>query len=195
MFNNLKMVGIVAVLGFIAYSVFLKGPSVQTADLGQVLDRTEFAINKYQNYLGSQGVDGASDTQLQEFSLYLAHTLNTDPRFYDKPLGIAVEPDGKFLGFADDNANDVQDSDEADVFTVEVDEANRRLIATDVAGNSSGMHFSSTGFLAGALIGTLLNRQRGAGITPSSFNNRTVTPRASYRAPSSARSGGLRLGK
>jgi len=195
MLNNLKLFGIFAILAFVAYSTFFKGDREQTADLGQVLDRTEFAVNRYQQYLDKKGFDQASDDQLQEFSLYLTGTLNTDPRFYGKPFGIALLQDGKFLGFADENTNDVQDDGEGDVFTIEIDEANRRLIATDIAGNSAGTHISGTGFLAGALIGTMLNRQRAAGITPASFNNRTVTSRASYRAPSSARSGGIRAGK
>jgi len=195
MLQNIKLIGAIAVVGFIGYSVVSGSSSEQTADLGQVLDRTEFVLTEYQGYLGENGITDVSDQQMAEFTEFYTVVLNSEPRFYDKTLGLEVMPDAMFLGFADANGNGVQDTDEGKVFTVEIDEANRRLIATDVAGNASGLQFSGTGFLAGALIGSLINRQRGAGITPASFNNRNATPRSNYRAPSSARSGGPRSGK
>ncbi len=195
MFGNLKAIVIIGVLGFFAYTIFLSPKSEQTADLGQVLDRTEFAINQYQQYLEANSIAEASDEQVDEFTLFLAQVLNTDPRFYDKPLGLEIQSNAKFSGFADPNANGVRDTDEGEVFTIEIDEANNRLIATDTTGQSAGLRFSGAGFLAGALLGNLISRQRSAGITASSFNNRSVTPRTSYSAPRSARSGGLRAGK
>ncbi|SLN66333.1 hypothetical protein [Ruegeria meonggei] len=195
MFGKLKGIVIIGVLGFVAYSVFLSPKSEQTADLGQVLDRTEFTIAKYQEYLDANSITEASNEQVDEFAGYLAQVMNSDPKFYDKPLGIEIESDAKFLGFADANANNVRDTDEGEVFTIEIDEANNRLIATDTTGESAGLRFSGAGFLAGALLGNLLSRQRSAGIKASSFNNRSVTPRTSYAAPRSSRSGGLRAGK
>lgn len=192
-----KYAGIIgiAVLGYVGYSIFMAPAKVQTADLGEVLDRTEFAISAYQEHLEANSITEAGDEQIQEFTKVLTAMYNGDPRFYDKPLGLEIQQDAKFLGFADENANGVKDSGEGDVFTVEIDEENNRLIATDMAGNSSGLRFSGAGFLAGALLGNLLGRQRAAGVNKGSFNNRNVTPRSSYKAPSSARSGGLRAGK
>ncbi|WP_162617693.1 hypothetical protein [Yoonia maritima] len=195
MFGNLKNLAILGVIGFVAYSFLSGTKSEQTADLGQVLDRTEFALNTYQGYLTDNGVTEASDAELTEFTAFYTDVLNADTRFYDTTLGLSVMEDATFLGFADENANRIQDEGEGKVFTVEIDEANNRLIATDLAGNSSGLRFSGTGFLAGALLGNLIGRQRAAGISAASFNNRTVSPRSSYRAPSSARSGGPRSGK
>ena len=145
--------------------------------------------------MDENGYTEVTGDNMEEFRGLLAGVMNADPRFYDKRLGMDIQDNATFLGYADENANGIQDSGEGDVFTVEIDEANKRLIATDIAGNSSGLRFSGSGFLAGALIGSLINRQRAAGISASSFNNRSVTPRSSYRAPSSARSGGLRAGK
>ncbi|WP_411892611.1 hypothetical protein [Yoonia sp. SDW83-1] len=195
MLQNIKLIGAIAVVGFIGYSVVSGSASEQTADLGQVLDRTEFVLTEYQGYLGESGITDVTDQQMAEFTEFYTVVLNSEPRFYGKTLGLEVMPDATFLGFADENANGVQDTDEGKVFTVEIDEANRRLIATDVAGNASGLQFSGTGFLAGALIGNLISRQRGAGISAASFNNRTATPRSNYRPPSSARTGGPRSGK
>ncbi|WP_039018544.1 hypothetical protein [Halocynthiibacter namhaensis] len=191
MFGQIKTLAVIGAAG-----IFLLGcKSEQTADLGQVLDRTEFVLSNYQEYLGTTGAEEVSDEQMAEFTEYYTSVLNADPRFYDKTLGLDVQADATFLGYADANANGVQDEGEGKVFTVEIDEENNRLIATDVAGNSSGLRFSGTGFLTGMLLGNLLSRQRGAGISKGSFNNRSVTPRSSYRAPSSARAGGPRAGK
>ena len=191
MFGQIKTLAVIGAAG-----IFLLGcKSEQTADLGQVLDRTEFVLSNYQEYLGTTGAEEVSDEQMAEFTEYYTSVLNADPRFYDKTLGLDVQADATFLGYADANANGVQDEGEGKVFTVEIDEENNRLIATDVAGNSSGLRFSGTGFLTGMLLGNLLGRQRGAGISKGSFNNRSVTPRSSYRAPSSARAGGPRAGK
>ncbi|MEP5762549.1 MAG: hypothetical protein ABJ327_25160 [Litoreibacter sp.] len=194
MLAKLKTYAIIAVVGFVAISFFLPD-SEQTADLGQVLDRTEYAITSYQGYLDENKIAEATDVQIDEFREFYVQVLNSDPRFYDKAMGLDIQSDGKFLGYADTNSNGTQDSSEGDLFTVEIDEENRRLIATDLAGNSSGLRFSGTGFIAGALIGNMLGRQRAAGISKASFNNRSVSPRSSYKAPSSARSGGLRAGK
>ena len=196
MLQNIKIIGAIAVVGFIGYAALTSGSrSEQTADLGQVLDRTEYVLNTYQNHLGESGITDVTKEQMAEFTGFYTEVLNSEPRFYEKTLGLEVMPDATFLGFADANTNGVQDTDEGKVFTVEIDEANNRLIATDLAGNESGLQFSGTGFLAGALIGSLISRQRGAGKTAASFNNRNPTPRSNYRAPSSARSGGPRSGK
>ena len=195
MFQNIKGLVIVAVIGFVGYSVFLAPKSEQTADLGQVLDRTEFVLTEYQGYMGENGIENVGPEEMAQFTGFYTDVLNAEPKFYEQTLGLEVMEDATFLGFADANANGIQDDGEGKVFTVEIDEENNRLIATDVAGNSSGLRFSGTGFIAGALIGNMIGRQRAAGVSKASFNNRTVTPRANYRAPTSARSGGPRAGK
>ena len=195
MLQNIKGIAIVAVLGFVGYSIFLAPKSEQTADLGQVLDRTEYVLTEYQGYMGENGIDSVGDEEMAQFTAFYTDILNAEPKFYDETLGLEVMEDATFLGFADANANGIQDESEGKVFTVEIDEENNRLIATDMAGNSSGLRFSGAGFLAGALMGNLLGRQRAAGVTKGSFNNRNVTPRSNYRAPASSRSGGPRSGK
>lgn len=200
MFSTIKQylgIGAVLVVGY--FFLFGGEQGEQTADLGQVLDRTEYVMLNYQSYLDENSIDTMGESQIQEFTQFYQAVLNADPRFYDKTLGLTAQSDGSFLGYADSNSNGYQDNDEGKVFTVEIDEENRRLIATDMAGESAGLRFSGTGFLAGALLGHFLTKQRSAGISKGSFNNRTVANRASYKAPSSARSrsrsGGLRAGK
>lgn len=192
--------GILIVVALIAaYVMFSGSKSAQTADLGQVLDRTDYALNTYQDYAVEQNFAEIGEAQMEQFKEFYVSILNYEPRFYDDTLGLTVQEDASFLGFADTNANGIQDEEEAKVFTVEIDSENERLIATDVSGNSTGLRFSGTGFLTGMLIGNLLSRQGRAGVRPGSFSNRTVGTRASYKTPSSARSGrrsgGVRAGK
>ncbi|NSX56187.1 hypothetical protein [Parasulfitobacter algicola] len=198
--GNIKGIIGLGVVALVGYFFIFGDKSEQSADLGQVLDRTEFVVVNYHNYLEKNNITGELPAEnMTEFTEYFASILNADPRFYDQPLGLSMKEDASFLAFADKNVNNVQDDGEGDVFTVEIDSENNRLIATDVAGNSSDLRFSGTGFLAGALIGSMLSRQRAAGVTPGSFNDRKTTPRSSYKAPSSARSrarsGGVGTGK
>ncbi|MGH1420460.1 MAG: hypothetical protein ACRBEQ_01465 [Hyphomonas sp.] len=187
-----------AVAGFFGYQAINKAANPQTADLGQVLDRTEFAIETYEEHAKSNASSTTlSDSQVEEFGMFLAEVMNTEPRFYDDQLGMKVQEDALFLGFKDSNANGIQDSGEKKVFSVEIDAENQRLIATDETGESVGHRFSGTGILTGYLIGSMLGRQRAAGITPNSFNNRNVTSRSNYKpsARTRTRTGGSRSGK
>jgi hypothetical protein len=197
MFGKIKGVLIVAVIGWLGYS-FLMDSNEQSADLGAVLDRSVLALEKYDEHLTKNNITEAGPKQMDELTGFMGQVMNTQP-FYDKPLGVDLGEDAKFTGWADENGNGIREEGEGDVFTVEVDSEKKRLIATDTAGNASDTGFSGTGFLAGALIGSLLARQARAGIQPGSFNNRKTTPRSAYKSPASARSrarsGGLGKGK
>lgn len=190
-------------LALAACSAAPSGP--QTVDLGIALDRTVSALQSFQSYMESENQTEVSDADMEAFRGFLTEMYN-DPGFYDQPTGVIMREDGAFLAYVDANQNDTQDVGEDDLFTIEIDEENERLIASDASGNATGRRFSGTGFLAGYLVARMLGRQSRAGIARGSFNNRNVTPRASYRAPASARSrassarsstrsGGTRSGK
>lgn len=190
--------GVIVVAIYAMFSGSLpSGP--QRVDMGEVLDRTEATMVRFDAAALDAGIQTLDDAQVAQFSEYLALTLNADPRFYDKTMGIEVQPDASFLGFADDNADMVRDAAEAKLFTIEIDSANNRLIATDASGAGTHQGFSGTGLLAGVLLGNMLSRQSAAGVRPGSFNTRQTTARSAYKAPSSARSrarsGGFSVGK
>lgn len=191
----------VAVLGYFAYSA-TKGSGPQTANLGQVLDRAAYALTNYQVEGVSETDTEMSDEQMSEFTGFMSMVMNAQPTFYDNPIGVSLKEDAVFLGYDDKNGNKVQDSGEKDVFTVEVDTENSRLIATDVSGTSVHHRYSGSGLITGLIIGNLLSRQSRAGISRNSFSSRSTTSRSNYRASSrtssarsSARSGGSRAGK
>ena len=197
---NLKNYGLLAIAGVFAYYFFFMNDSGnQSADLGQVLDRSVIAMDNFHGYVEKNNITELADKDMNQFNDYLGSVMNSEPRFYDKTIGTSLEKDASFLGFDDKNGNGIQDEGEEPIFKVEIDGENKRLIASDPENNSSHTGFSGGGFLAGILLGNLLNRQRGAGIAPNSFNDRKSTARSSYKAPSSARSrarsGGLFGGK
>jgi len=188
----------IAVLGYFGYSAF-KDSRPQTADLGQVLDRADYALTNYQV---ADAESEITDEQMEGFTSFMGDVMNAQPVFYDGALGMELKEDAVFLGFADANANRVRDSGEKDVFKLEVDTENSRLIATDMAGASVHHRYSGSGIITGLLIGNLLSRQSRAGVSRSSFSNRTSTARSNYKpssrttsARSRSRSGGSRAGK
>jgi hypothetical protein len=205
--NNMKAILGIAAVGFIFYTVLGSGGGARAVDLGQVTDRTSFALENYSGFLDQKEVTEISDANMQEFTRYYQDVLNNEPRFYGETLGVAYQDDASFTGYADSNDNGVQDSDEAKVFSVELDSANERLIVSDVSGNSTEYRSSGGGFFTGMLIGSMLSRQGRSGIMPGSFSSRKTVARSAYRAPSSfgsamrssarsgARSGGLSAGK
>lgn len=199
--SSLRTLVIAGVVLFGLYAVFgdtaPSGP--QTADMGEVLDRTEFAMTQFDAFAQQSDVQTLDDGQMDQFSLYLAQVLNADPRFYDKTMGIELQQDASLVGFADDNADQIRDVGEAKLFTLEIDSENNRLIATDETGAGTHRGFSGTGLLAGVLLGNMLSRQSAAGVQPGAFNGRQTTARSAYKAPRSARSrarsGGFSVGK
>ena len=181
-----------AVVAYLGYTS-LQGSKPASADLGNVLDRTDYALTNYEVSNAEGDVDEA---EMEMFTSYLTDVMNAQPAFYADPIGMNLGADAMFTGYKDANVNGVQDSGEDNIFTVEVDVENERLIATDVSGNSVHHRYSGTGLVTGLLIGRLLSRQSAAGIRRGSFNNRRTTSRTSYsNARSRSRSGGSRSGK
>lgn len=199
LFSSFRNVAVVGVILVVLWMMFAGPSSPQTADLGVVLDRTEFAMSQYEDFVQEKGVETLSDDHMGEFTEFLAVVLNTEPRFYEKTIGVELQPDASILGFNDDNANLLKDEGEARLFTLEIDGENARLIATDESGRGTHSGFSGSGLLTGMLLGSMMSRQSAAGVRPGAFNNRATTSRTAYKAPSSARSrsrsGGFSVGK
>ena len=181
-----------AVLGYLVLSDGKKA----NVDLTQVLNRSVVAMDKYDRFLKQNKIEKATDEHLNTLNDIFREELNKAPALHNGLIATRLGKDAKFTGVDDSNGNKVADSDEKLLFTVELDSQNKRMIATDSAGNGTHQGFSGMGFIAGALIGSMLGRQRSAGINPSSFSSRKLASPASYnRARSRARSGGLRGGK
>ena len=187
------IIGAVVLVG--AAAIFGGGRG-QTADLGQVLDRTERGLIRFSEKLERKNIDTLTPKEVGELNYALKRELNAPQKFYGKPIGVAMTEAASFIGYSDLNANNVWEQGDEQLFLVEIDNENKRLIATDMSGNAT--HSGSNGF-GGFLFISLGDRQRAAGIAPGSFNDRKTTPRSSYRAPKTARtrvrSGGIAGGK
>ena len=182
----------VAVLGYL----FMNDKGKGNVNLAQVLQRSELAMDSYDKYLKKNNIDKATDKHLEQLNSYLQTAMNRPPMQDGLVVATRLGKDAKFTGVADANGNGFADPEEKKLFTLEIDGQNKRLIATGSDGSGTSRGFSGMGFVAGALIGSMLGRQRSAGISPSSFSNRKLTsPRAYNAARSRARSGGLRGGK
>jgi hypothetical protein len=209
----MKNILIIAVIGVVLYFVFAPSDNGTGAapgiDLERVLDITANTLsrddsevppqndaraNTAANAAGNTVDNGAaaaavatSTTALNGFrdQLQLAYNSATPP-LYSQPLGVAIDKDGKIVGYADPNANATQEGGEKKLFTIEVDGEKQRLIATDTSGVARDHGFSGTGLLTGMLIGSLLSRQSSAGIRPSSLSNRSVSSSSNYRSARSA---------
>ena len=183
-------------LALCAITMTACGSSEPGPDLRHVLARANAALSYFDKYLKDNNIEKATDKHMAQFNTLLQHAMNQKPQFYKTTFATQILKDATFEGFGDANGNGKVDSGEKKLFKVELDTTNKRLIATDTSGQSTSRGISGMGFLAGALIGNLMGRQRASGITPNHFNNRKTTPPQNYaRARSRARSGGLFRGK
>jgi len=111
-------------------------------------------------------------------------------------VGVSMTAGGEIIGFKDPNQNMIQDLDETKEFSVTIDPANNRLVASD----NNGYHrphsygFSPGGMMMGYMLGSMMGRQRSYYSGPMSpakpsFNNTPMSP-ANYHksAASSVRS-------
>lgn len=154
------------------------------ADLHRVMDIASTTMETFKS-------DKEGDAALTEFNKEFEKNLNTmKPEAHPGPVGVALEKDGSFHGYEDKNSNQVKDSGEPEIFKLEIDTENKRILASDgerVADHSIGgmMAGMAGGLIAGMLLGSLLNRQRAAGVNPS--NKQANTSRG---ATSSSKTGG-----
>ena len=90
---------------------------------------------------------------------------------------------GEIVGFHDPNQNMIQDMGEAKEFTVTIDVANNRLVASDNHGyhRPHGYGFSPGGMMMGYMLGSMMGRQNSfySGAMASNkpgFSNTAMSP-------------------
>ena len=195
----MKSIKIASLSALLTATCLLSACSPRTAsvDLDRVLDITSQTLTAfeqeqaYNNYAENSEVkeDGASLTKtamneesMQEFGKQLERNLNrAAPQIHPESIGVNMSEDGSVQGYNDKNNNGMKDSGEKELFKIEVDGEKQRLLA------SSGEHvrdhgFSGSGLLTGLLIGNMLSRQRGAGISPSSLSSKRTVSKSAYKS-------------
>ena len=177
------IIGIPLLLG----SCTQKAPGV---DLDRVMKITTQSMQRFEQS-NMNGVKGnMDDLAMAQFSRDLADDLRmAQPPLYTSPIGIVVAKDGSIQGYNDKNGNYIRETGEGDLFKIEIDSQNNRIIASnDGVVREQGMGMGG-GLMMGMLMGSLLSRQSAAGIRPGAFNNKRATPKPRARArTSSARS-------
>lgn len=187
------------------------GPPAGTAavDLKAVLDRVVATVESFDAYLRRYEYKSVDEAMFRQFAYTIQTDLNRKPRIHQTLIATQFRKNGSLTGYGDLNGNGHPDGQEPKLFTLEFDPDNNRIILTSAAyGESTGHGMSRTrGFFAGVFIGSLMNKQRTAGIRPGHFDKRNVAnaPAAKAKvakaaaggssARSRARSGGVRGGK
>ncbi len=170
------------------------GGGTPGVDVSKVLGKTSTVLTEFQNKLKSEGVTKPTDAHLKQLASLMANKMNASPAVHSSPVGVHLQKEFSFEGFADANENNIRDSGEAKLFKVEIDFDNNRLIGSGASerGGFTGMGLAG-GMLAGMLMGRLMGGQRGAGVQRGAFNNRSVQSRSSYsqkRSSAAARKSG-----
>lgn len=207
-------IGIIAVVGFVINMVSGGGDDVKVVNLDVVLDSfIEVAEAMPETPEAPQGSLAAptpeSDELTNTFMTNYAAKLQEADILEGDTVGIGYADSlGAFVGYSDTNKDGTKNEDEESIFTVEVDSANSRLIATDLqhSYHRDGAYRSSGGgFLTGYLVSRMLFNQRGAGIGSSRFSSMNMSKRGyhssakssvkSSRSARSSGSGSFRSGK
>lgn len=141
------------------------GGGTPVPDLDQALEIAAVSLNHLED---SGRSDINEENVMKEFAIIYTNNLNAaQPAMHTSQLGVAAQADGAFGVFDDKNSNKELDSDEKELFKVEVDEVNGRLIAS-AESYVRDRGFSGGGLLMGYLIGSMMGRQRSAGVNPGS---------------------------
>lgn len=180
-------------------------PDIHDIDLKQALNITVNSIYTFEEQYGETFSTAAAQEGNQEqasveaflnFSDFLQSEYNqAEPRLDDFSVGVWPQTDASLIAFSDINQNGEWDdaAGENALFMIEIDGENSRVIATSNSGAVDEYRVSGSGFLAGYLIGSLLTRQRVAGVNTS--NLATKKPITAAAARSRAGSGSYSRGK
>ncbi|GAA0398963.1 hypothetical protein GCM10009133_04750 [Cocleimonas flava] len=187
---KLSKIGTFTATTLICSTVLLAGcdqTKSATADLDRVLGVASDSMTKFE---GTEDVN--KDNVMEKFSSTYQSNLNSaQPPLLPGTIGVTPAKDGSLLSFEDKNNNNIQDEGEPDLFKLEVDSENNRLVASSQEEvRESG--FSGTGLLMGMLIGNMLSRQRATGANPAAkrATPRKAAPSAKSRAGSGSHSRG-----
>lgn len=178
-----------ALVAPVIFLVGCGGPTQPEIDLNAVLDATSETLTRYSDLTGEQ-----SDLDADKTFLELADRLTDNyngrvPALYTEAVVVAPRADASLLTLADVNGNGQADEGEQALWLIEIDGENARIIATAGNGEVNDRGFSGSGLLAGYLIGSMLSRQRGAGVNPQTLASKQKVSATQARKAARARAG------
>jgi len=151
-------------------------------DLNLALDITVDTLHSYSDSLGETKPEG--DAAFLGFAEKLGTNYNlAQPPLYKEQIGVSPQADASLMAFSDTNMNRALDEGEALLFKIEIDGEQSRIIASSNSGEVNDHHFSGTSLLTGYLIGSMLSRQRGAGVTSKQLaSKKPISSQAAARS-------------
>ena len=171
-------------------AVLDEGNAAKTAAAKEAADATVAAVPATE---GNAEVRSTAEIQViepekqdpakeSEFLKKYAAKLN-ELKVMKTPVGVSMSAGGEIVGFQDPNQNLVQDPDETKEFTVTMDVANNRLVASD----NNGYHrphsygFRPSGMMMGYMLGSMMGRQNSFYSGPNAtarpgFTNTPMSP-------------------
>jgi hypothetical protein len=175
-------------IGFLAVLSGCGTDNVDVVDLNKVLDAVALVLAESDNKGAGESVTVNASAEVdsqemmlqaidptkqdadkeKEFLAKLAATMN-DLKVMQSKVGVSMTAGGEINGFLDPNGNNIQDAGESKEFTVTIDVANNRLVASDNNGHHRPYGFRPGGFMTGYLLGSMLGRQNSfyGGAAPS----------------------------
>ncbi len=181
------------------------GTGAANININEVLERTAKTLVNFDAYLRRYDYKEVDTTMFEQFNKTIQHDLNAAPVFHPTKIVTRLQKDASIMGYGDINKNGKADVGEPKLFKIELDTDNDRIIITSAAhGSATGRTMGrGSGFFAGVMIGSLMNRQSTAGVKRGHFDSRRVAnapvgrkvAARGSRARSRARSGGVRSGK
>jgi hypothetical protein len=208
---------------FLVFSLSFSGcgsGNVDVVDLNKVLDAVALVLAESDNKKAGESiaVNASAEVDSQEMMLQaidptkqdaekekefltkLATTMN-DLKVMQARVGVSMTAGGEINGFLDPNGNNAQDIGETKEFTVTIDVANNRLVASDNNGHHRPYGFQPGGFMTGYLLGSMLGRQNSfyggaapsvssAQMSPQNYHKSAVSSAKSARASSARMTSG-----
>ena len=145
-------------------------------DLHSVLERTLGGLLYFDEFMTANGIDEAGEEDMHELARTIAAKMNEEPKIWDSRVGINIFRNATIEGYRDANQNARQDVDEPQLFTVEIDADNGRLIATNSRGATLAHPLGEFAkhLFAGGMMKKLLALQLEAGFEAGHFDGREV---------------------
>ena len=154
--------------GLLAFVILVAGcqTQVDVIDLNKVLDILQATLTELDGddkdaVKGEEikPVDKEEEEKRKQFLDAYAKNL-TAAKLVSTPIGVEMHDSGSIHGFADKDGDNVKDTGEKELFKVDIDEKEQRLVATDNANHYRDHHYRgrSHGLFTGYMFGRMMSR-------------------------------------
>lgn len=179
---------------FMVATVGCGSSNVEVVDLNKVLDVFAQTLTELDSKHADKGgeadvavVDEANEKAefQKEFVELYADNLNK-AKLVSGSVGVIMAPSGDIEGYKDTNSDKKKSSGEKKLFSIQIDEENSRVVATDDTYYRDHTYRRRSGFFSGYLIGSMMGRNRsyyrGArAATKPNFKGKSMSPKSYHK--------------